>query len=93
MKMIICLIACGLAGCATMPTPGCQAPQTAQSTALASQGYALVGTVSSLLIAGKLDGKTAIALNADLQKAESDIRAGKSAEARALIDGVKGRLP
>ena len=92
MKALVCLAAVLLGGCATVPAPTCSAPPSQQDSALAARGYALVGTVSSLLIAGKLDGPTAIALNAELQAAEADLRAGKTAEARTLIDGVKAKL-
>ena len=93
MKALVCIAAALLAGCATVPTTTCRAPQSPASSALAARGYALVGTVSSLLIAGKLDSKTAIALNAELQSAEADLRAGNTAEARALIESVKAKLP
>ena len=93
MKALVCIAAVLLAGCATAPPPACVAPPSPQDNALAARGYALVGTVSSLLIAGKLDGKTVIALNAELQRAEADLRAGKTAEAQALIEGVQAKLP
>ena len=93
MKALVCIAAALLAGCATVPATTCRAPQSPASSALAARGYALVGTVSSLLIAGKIDGKTAIALNSQLQTAEADLRAGNTAEARTLIDGVEGKLP
>ena len=93
MKALVCIAAVLLTGCATVPTTTCRAPQSPASSALAARGYALVGTVSSLLIAAKIDGKTAIALNAELQSAEADLRAGNTAEAQTLIDGVQAKLP
>ena len=86
------LVALALGGCATAP-PACVAPQTTQSTALASQGYALAGRVVSLLAAGKLPPATAIRLNGELQQAQADIRVGKSAEAQAVIQSVKSEIP
>ena len=94
MRWLWPIAALALTGCVSGPPVGCQqAAFTAQSNVLASQGYALAGRVISLAASGKIPGSTAIQLNAKLQTAQADIRAGKTAEAQALIDSVKGELP
>lgn len=82
-----------LTGCAAGPPVSCQAPVTAQSTALATNGYALAGKVISALSADKIPGAIAIRLNGMLQQAQADLRAGKVAEAQALFDSVEKALP
>jgi outer membrane murein-binding lipoprotein Lpp len=79
-----------LSGCAA-PCP--QMTRSPAVASLADQGYALAGQVDSLLAAGKLAPATAIRLNGELQKAQTDLRAGDSAGAAALIQSVRGELP
>lgn len=94
MRALVLVGVLALAGCAAGPPVGCPDPvPTAASDALASQGYALAGRVNSLLLAGKLSGQKDIALNQQLQSAQADIRTGKIAKARALIDSVSAALP
>lgn len=99
--MIRALLICGALGLsACAPVPQAVAPRVTcapqaspETTALASQGYALGGRVISLLAAGKLSGSAAIAMNRKLQTAQADIRAGQPAAARSLIQAVRGSLP
>jgi uncharacterized lipoprotein YajG len=86
--LAILAAALALAGCATCPMPA-PAPAT---QALASEGYALSGRVVSALAEGKLGGTRAIALNAELQRAQADLRAGKTAQAHAIIDSVNSAV-
>ncbi len=87
------IAALALAGCVSAPPVACPAPpHTAQASALVVEGYALSGRVVSLLASGKLSGAEAIRLNDELQAAQAEIRAGKTAEARAKINSVKQEL-
>lgn len=81
--------ALALAGCATCP----MAPPAPATQALASEGYALSGRVVSALAEGKLGGARAIALNAELQRAQADLRAGHTTAAQAIITSVQGEVP
>ena len=88
------IAALALAGCVSAPPVACPAPpHTAQARALVVEGYALSGRVVSLLASGKLSGAAAIRLNGELQSAQAEIRAGKTAEAQAAINSVKAALP
>lgn len=51
------------------------------------------GRVVSALAAGKLGGARAIALNAELQRAQADLRAGHTAAAQAIITSVQEEVP
>lgn len=86
----LCLIAAlAFAGCASAPPVACQPPATPQASALADEGYVLAGRVVSLLADGKMSSTVAIKLNAELQSAQADIRAGQTAQAQVLIEAVK----
>ena len=93
MRALVAILALGLAACATQIPSQCVSPRSAQQVSAADQGFTLAGRVASLLAAGKLSPTVAISLNQKLQTAQADIRAGKTAEAQALIDSVKGELP
>jgi len=85
------LAALTLTGCASCPQPA--TPVSAQGNALALVGYSLAGRLASAVMAGTVPSATAVRLNAELQTAQADLRAGKVAEARTLIDSVKKELP
>lgn len=83
------IAALALAGCASAPPVACQRAMTPQANALADEGYALAGRVVSQLANGKMSSTVAIKLNAELQSAQADIRAGRVAQAQVLISAVK----
>ncbi len=82
------ILAAALAGCATTcPQPTVSAPQ-----ALTNRLYSLRGTVVSALALGKITGQQALALNAQLNTAQSDLQLGTPTaitEATVEMDGVQ----
>ncbi len=92
-RIALACMALALAGCVSAPRRACVAPETTASVSMSSQAYTLAGRVISLGATGKISAQQSIKLTAKLQKAQADIRAGKTAEAQALIDSVKGELP
>lgn len=59
---------------------------------MASQAYALAGRIISLEAEGKIGAQESIKLTTELRAAQTDIRAGKTAEAQAAINLVKQEL-
>lgn len=90
MRLVLAVAVLALAACASCPAP--KAP-SGISRSLTLTAYGLAGTVDSLLAGGKLAPQVAIRLNAKLQRAESELRAGQTATARRDIDAVKAELP
>lgn len=77
------------AGCAAAPLP--VAPHGPQGDY--QQLYALEGQVASLTAQGKLAGSAAVALDASLMQAKTDLDGGNTAAAEILMATVKTEIP